>query len=149
METEMTTHAQTHGRRKARPALTMDDVMTPQPITIGRDQPLAVAHQMMREHQCRHLPVLEHGELVGVLSQRDLYFLETIAGVDLREDRVDDAMSPEAYAVAPATPLEEVAATMADRKLGCAVVMERNRVIGIFTATDALRVLAGKSREAP
>ncbi len=138
----MSTHAQTHSPRRTRSKLTMDHVMTPQPITIGRDQPLAIAHQMMRDHGCRHLPVLERGELVGILSQRDLYFLETIAGVDLREDKVDDAMSPEAYSVAPNTTLEDVARVMAERKLGCAVVMERERVVGIFTATDALRVLA-------
>jgi acetoin utilization protein AcuB len=137
-----TTHTQTPAR-KARAKLTMDDVMTPQPITIGRGQVLAVAHQMMRDNHCRHLPVLERGELVGVLSQRDLYFLETIAGVDLRKDKVDDALSPDAYSVAPEATLEEVAATMAENKYGCAVVMERGRVIGIFTATDALRVLGG------
>lgn len=117
--------------------------MSPQPITIGRDQTLGTAHKMMREHKVRHLPVLERGQLVGILSQRDLYFLETIAGVDLGTDHVDDAMTVETFAVAPTAALSEVAATMAERKYGCAVVIERGRVIGIFTATDALRVLAG------
>ena len=51
---------------------TIDQVMTPQPYTIGRDQTLATAHQMMRAHLVRHLPVLEHSELVGIVSQRDL-----------------------------------------------------------------------------
>ena len=60
--------------------------MTPQPVTIGRKQPLAIAHRMMRAHGVRHLPVLEHGELVGVVSQRDLYFLETIRDADPEED---------------------------------------------------------------
>lgn len=124
--------------------ITVADVMTSQPLTIGRKEPLAVAHEMMREHAVRHLPVLEHGELVGVLSQRDLYFLETIAGVDVGEDSVDDAMNQEAYAVAPGTPVTEVAAEMAKRKFGCAVVMERGRVAGIFTATDALRLLGAQ-----
>ncbi len=121
----------------------MSHVMTLQPITIGRDQTLNVAHEMMRRHRIRHLPVLEHGDLVGVVSQRDLYFLETIAGADLDEDKVDDAMSQDAYAVAPETKLSDVAREMAAHKYGCAVVMERGRVAGIFTATDALRVLAG------
>src|SRR3954451_6855057 len=73
--------------------LTMKDVMTAQPVTIGRDQTLATAHALMREHHCRHLPVLEQGELVGILSQRDLYFLETIKGVESDVDLVEDAMS--------------------------------------------------------
>lgn len=134
----------THATRGSVGKLTIKDVMTSQPVTVGREQPLAVAHEMMRDNGIRHLPVLEHGDLVGVLSQRDLYFLETIAGVDLNKDRVDDAMSADAYAVGPEARVEEVAGQMAEHKYGCAVIMERDRVIGIFTATDALRVLAGK-----
>lgn len=138
-------HAE-EARRPEKPGLSVSDVMTPQPVTIGRGQSLAVAHQMMRDHRCRHLPVLEHNELVGVLSQRDLYFLESLGTFDLEADKVDDAMTHESYAVSPDAPLEEVARTMAEQRYGCAVVMERDRVIGIFTATDALRVLGGHLR---
>jgi acetoin utilization protein AcuB len=129
--------------------LAIQDVMTPQPVTVGRSESLSTAHELMRAHDCRHLPVLEHGDLVGVVTQRDLYLLETIPGVDLRSDHVDDAMSTDAYTVPPEAPLDEVTATMATQKYGCAVVMERGRVIGIFTNTDALRVLAGMTRIAP
>jgi acetoin utilization protein AcuB len=79
---------------------------------------------------------------VGVLTQRDLYFLETITGVDVAIDTVTDAMSPDVYSVAPDERVRDVARTMADRKLGCAVVVDRDAVVGIFTATDALRHLA-------
>jgi acetoin utilization protein AcuB len=51
-------------------------------------------------------------------------------------------MSQEAYAVDPGEPIENVAATMAERRLDCAVVVERGRVIGIFTTTDALELVA-------
>jgi acetoin utilization protein AcuB len=97
----------------------------------------------MRENAVRHLPVLEHGELVGVVTQRDLYLLESLAGGDLREDRVDDAMCQDPYSVQPDAPLDEVTAHMATHRCGCAVVLERGRVIGIFTTTDALRIVAG------
>ena len=123
--------------------LAIQEVMTSQPVTIGRTETLATAHELMRENDVRHLPVLEHGELVGVVTQRDLYLLETIAGVDLREDCVDDAMSNDAYAVQPDAWLDEVTGEMATQRYGCAVVIERGRVIGIFTTTDALRVLSG------
>jgi acetoin utilization protein AcuB len=120
---------------------TIEKVMTPQPHTIGRDQTLATAHEMMQSHDIRHLPVLDGGKLVGVLSQRDLYFVENIAGVDASQDHVDDAMSTDCYVVPPRASVYEVAATMAERKLGSAVVVDAGRVIGIFTATDALRLL--------
>ena len=143
----MALHITTQGTRSrpspGRQSQPIQDVMTQQPITIGRGESLATAHEMMRRHGCRHLPVLEHGELVGVVSQRDLYLLETIAGIDLTRDKVDDAMSADAYAVPPDAPVHEVAGQMATQKYGCAVVIERGRVIGIFTTTDALRVLAG------
>jgi acetoin utilization protein AcuB len=125
--------------------LTVADAMTPQPHTIGRDQTLALAHEMMRTHRVRHLPVLEHGEIIGVVSQRDLYFLESLSGVDVAKDKVEDAMTSDCYTVAPDASVSEVAAKMATEKIGSAVVLERGRVVGIFTATDALRVL-GKIR---
>lgn len=117
-------------------------IMTQQPVTIGRQESLTMAHRLMRTHNIRHLPVLEHGDLVGILSQRDLLFLETIRGVDTDEDVVEDAMTTDTYAVPPETPIAVVAKQMARKRYGCAVVMERGRVAGIFTATDALRIVA-------
>jgi acetoin utilization protein AcuB len=116
--------------------------MTANPHSVGADQPLAVAHKMMREHGIRHLPVLRGGELVGLVSQRDLYLVETLREVDPAVATVEEAMSQSTYAVAPKTPLAKVARVMAAKKYGCAVVMEDGDVVGIFTAVDALRALA-------
>jgi acetoin utilization protein AcuB len=123
-------------------SLTIGDVMTPQPLTIGRDQKLVTAHKMMAENGIRHLPVLERGDLVGIVSQRDLYFVETLAGVDKLTDKVEDAMTTDTRKFDPETLLVEVAREMYEHKLGCAVIVERDRVVGIFTAMDALRILA-------
>ena len=130
-------------KAKRRRTVTIADVMTPQPLTIGRDQKLVTAHKMMAENGVRHLPVLERGDLVGIVSQRDLYFVETIAGVDKFADKVEDAMTTDARKFAPEAPLAEVARDMFVEKLGCAVIVERDRVVGIFTAMDALRILGG------
>ena len=121
---------------------TIGQVMTPAPHTIGSDQTLAQAHKVMREHDLRHLPVLRGGKLVGVLSQRDLYFLESIAVVDVDLDCVADAMTPDVFCAAPEDTVRDVARIMANRKYGCAVVVQSGRLLGIFTATDALRELA-------
>jgi acetoin utilization protein AcuB len=96
----------------------------------------------MRKAGLRHLPVLEAGKLVGMVSQRDLYFVETIRGVDPGENTVEDAMTEEAYQVPPSARLHDVVGTMAKRKLGSAVVVEAGRVVGVFTTTDALKILA-------
>ena len=60
--------------------------MTPSPLTIGRDQTLATAHDLMRKHDIRHLPVLDGGVLVGIVTDRDLHLVESLAGTD-PEDR--------------------------------------------------------------
>lgn len=123
--------------------------MTVSPLAIGSDRTLADAHRLMRDHGIRHLPVVDAGALVGVVSQRDLYLAETLKGVDPATDTVREAMTAEPYAVPPDAPLDEVAAVMADRRLGSALVVDRGSVIGIFTTVDALRALselAGRRR---
>ena len=121
---------------------TIQKYMTTQPHSIGRDQTMSVAHAMMREHRFRHLPVLTGGKLVGLLSDRDLNLLETLGDVDPQTVTVQDAMSPEPYTVTPDSPLDEVVATMAKEKYGCAVVMQNNKLVGIFTTVDACEAFA-------
>ncbi len=116
--------------------------MTASPITIGREQPLTVAHKLMREHRIRHLPVLQRGRLVGVVSQRDLHFVETLRDVDPSVVLVEDAMTEPPFTVAPGAQLRTVVREMAARRIGSAVVVERGKVVGVFTAVDGLRVLA-------
>lgn len=125
-----------------KPTPTIQAHMTASPHSIGRDQPLARAHAVMREHRIRHLPVLQAGELVGVLSQRDLHLIETLRDVDPAEVVVEEAMSTDIYAVPPDAPLAEVARAMADHKYGCAVVIHQQHVVGIFTTVDACRALS-------
>jgi acetoin utilization protein AcuB len=115
--------------------------MTSSPHSVGLEQPLDVAHRMMKEHGIRHLPVLEAGKLVGLLSQRDLYLTEALEPMDTKSVRVDQAMTQDAYCVTRDESLESVATTMAERKLGCAVVMDGPKVVGLFTTVDALRAI--------
>lgn len=120
--------------------------MTQQPWTIARTATLADAHRMMREHGIRHLPVLDNGELVGVVSQGDLHLLETIADFALDTVDVEEAMSSRPFYVTGDTPVDEVAEIMADHKYGCCVIMGREGVQGIFTGVDACRALASLVR---
>lgn len=121
---------------------TVREYMSVAPVVVSSDRTLAEAHRLMRDRNIRHLPVVDAGRLVGVVSQRDLYLLETLKGVDAGVETVGEAMASEPYSVPPDAPLEEVAAAMAEAKYGCAVVVDRGAVIGLFTTVDALRALA-------
>jgi acetoin utilization protein AcuB len=125
---------------------TVDRFMTVNPVAITSDRTLAEAHRLMREKGIRHLPVVDDGRLVGLVSQRDLYLLETLQGVNPDEERVEEAMTAEPYTVAPDAALEDVAHEMAEHKYGSAVVLERGAVVGLFTTVDALRALASVLR---
>jgi acetoin utilization protein AcuB len=121
--------------------------MTRSPHSVGRDQTLSTAVTIMHRHGVRHLPVLEGGLIVGLLSQRDILFVETLRDVDPSTLLVEEAMSSDVYAVSPEAPLAEVVADMAEHKYGCVVVVEHKHVAGIFTTVDALRVLVSLLRE--
>ncbi len=124
------------------PTATIARHMTPSPATIQADRSLAEAHRLMRRHGIRHLPVLAGGALVGILSVRDLHLLETLRGVDPEKVAVDEAMTRSPYTVEPDAPVEKVAETLARHKWGSAVVVDAGKVVGMFTTTDALRLLA-------
>lgn len=121
---------------------TVERFMSPAPVTIAPERTLAEAHRVMRERAIRHLPVVDGGRLVGLLSQRDLYLLETLSSVDPAAETVGEAMSADPYFVTPDAPLAAVAEAMAERRIGSAVVVERGAVVGLFTTVDALRALA-------
>jgi acetoin utilization protein AcuB len=126
----------------SKPIPTVQKYMTTSPHTIGEDQPMALAHRMMREHHVRHLPVLRGAKIVGVVSDRDLNMVETLQDVDPRKVLVNEAMSQEPYLVTPDTALDEVVGTMANNKYGSAVVTQHDKVVGIFTTVDACRAFA-------
>ena len=123
--------------------ITMQEVMTPTPHTVGPDQSLAVALELMRKHNIRHLPVRHEGRITGILSERDINFALRVEKANAADLSVESALTPEVFSVLPATPLAEVAARMGADKIGCALVEDDlGKLLGIFTAVDACRVLA-------
>ena len=122
--------------------------MTKQPWTIRQTATLADAHRTMREHNIRHLPVVEGNDVVGMVSQRDLHLLETIADFPLDAVNVDEAMTARPFIVTGDTALDEVLDIMTEHKYGSVIVVGRDGVEGIFTAVDACRVLSDVLRRA-
>ena len=77
-----------------------------------------------------------------MLTDRDLHLIETLRDVDPQKVTVEEAMSSNPYAVAPDALLDEVVAEMAEHKYGSAVVMQNQKVVGVFTTVDVCRALA-------
>lgn len=121
--------------------LKISDYMTKSPHTIGQEQTLSRAHELMRKFSVRHLPVLHGGKLVGTVSLRDLDLTEGLSGVDQDSVAVEEAMSLEPHVVGPDTPLKEVVDHLVTHGYGSAIITEGKEVVGIFTAVDAMRCL--------
>jgi acetoin utilization protein AcuB len=108
---------------------------------MARSATLAHALKLIEEHGFRHLPILDDGRLVGLVSERELRVVENMRGVDSAFCTAGDFILAPPYSVGPDTPVREVARVMLERKCGSAVVVEGEQVVGVFTTTDALRVL--------
>ena len=77
-----------------------------------------------------------------MVTDRDLRFVETLRDVDPTKVTVEDAMVTDVYAVSPEASLEEVVSEMAQHKYGSVVVMQNQKVVGIFTTVDVCRAFA-------
>jgi len=121
--------------------------MTHSPQTISSAQTIQVAKQMMNSLGVRHLPVVQDGKLMGVVSGRDIRLLEFWSGTDVHKSPVKEAVSPEPFCVSPNTPLKEVIRVMIEKNYGSAIISEGERILGIFTVTDALRALLDRLEE--
>jgi acetoin utilization protein AcuB len=123
-------------------------VMTPFPYFVQAGDSLLVARALMVQHEVRHLPVKEGDQLVGVLTDRDLKrALDPDLGLPPKDELfVQDVSVPDAFTVDTGEPLDRVLEEMAGRHLGSVLVTSHGRLAGIFTSTDACRVLCDHLR---
>jgi CBS domain-containing protein len=116
--------------------------MTHLPAEIERCETVAEAIALMEKHQIRHIPVMSGAQLKGIVSQRDILTARVRYGDQLGKMSVENVCQLEVLTVSPVTAVNEVAEHMLDRGAGSAVVVDGGFVVGIFTTTDALRVLS-------
>src|SRR5215831_14087956 len=117
---------------------------------VDRNDTLLAVEERMAAKQLRHLPVLEQGDIVGIVTQRDLFkaaMSSTMGYGDkaqqayLRSVRVKEIMVYPVVTVSPGTSVAEAADMMINKGIGCLPVVDDQRLIGIVTKTDLLRCL--------
>lgn len=126
----------------SRPSLSIDRYMSSILVVIGPSQPLSEALRLMRLHDVRHLPVVQRGKLLSLVTMRDIHLLGTIDATAPSDILVSEAMVAKPYTVEPDERIDRVACEMARRKIGTALVTHDDRLLGLFTKTDALVALA-------
>lgn len=127
------------------------DLMSTDVATVSRNDQLLLADDLMRLGRIRHTPVLDEasGEVVGVLSQRDLFrgALARSLGYGAHAQQkmmgmllVKEVMTTDPVTVEPETSLADAARLMLERKIGCLPVVAKGRLVGILTESDFVRL---------
>jgi CBS domain-containing protein len=125
--------------------------MTPDPLTAAPADSLQRARERMQSRRVRHLPVMEDGKLVGIVTDRDIRETmpspQIIAEADearsfLTMVTVGEVMKRDVVTVAPDTAIERATRLFLERRIGCLPVMDGDALVGILTQTDMLKALA-------
>ncbi len=126
--------------------LLVRDSMVREVLTVSPETTAAEALTLCREKRIRHLPVLEGGRMVGLISDRDLRASTPALGdanraAALDKIRVGDEMAREISTADPDDPIEQAAMAMHERKIGCLPVVEGEDLVGILTTSDVMAAL--------
>jgi acetoin utilization protein AcuB len=119
------------------------DQMTRKLVTVSPDDALAKAKALMDSHNFRHVPVVEDGKLVGILSNNDIRWHGHLTAT------VAEAMTPNPVTVTPETTIDEAARLMLRRKINAVLVVDSGAPVGIITTSDILKLFleAAPSRQ--
>ncbi len=132
-------------------ARSVADLMKKEVVTLVANDTLNVADDVMGLARIRHMPVVdEDGLVVGLISQRDLFrgaLARALGYGEFAQQKllgilhVEDVMSSDVLTISPTAALIDAAKIMTDRKIGCLVVVEEERLAGILTEGDFVRLV--------
>lgn len=134
------------------------ELMQKDVVTVDAAAHLDVAEELMRMDRIRHLPVVSNGQLVGLVTQRDLFraaVSSALARSPQDEQRwlaripVRKAMTREVLSAHPDADVGHAVELMLRERVGCLPVVEDGRLVGVLSETDCLRHLAQLLREQP
>jgi acetoin utilization protein AcuB len=126
------------------------DVMTKNPITVDSETLVLDAQKIMKENSIRRLPVVDKGNLVGIVTQHDLLQASPSPATSLSihelnyllaKMKVKEVMKRNPFTLIPDTPFEEALRIGQDKKIGSFPVMDKGKLIGIITESDTVRFL--------
>jgi CBS domain-containing protein len=123
------------------------DIMTAGPACCAPDTPLESVAKLMVQHNCGEIPVVDaDGQLIGVVTDRDIVCRVLAGGKNPLDHTVQDCMSQPAVTVHPETTLSDVIATMERHQIRrVPVVDDQERCIGIIAQADL--AWAGQQKE--
>lgn len=136
--------------------LTVNDLMTPIPNTVSTTTRLRQVMEIMKTENCRQLPVLEGGRLVGILTDRDIRLVMNSPLVlhgrwqdeeILDQVTAESCMTPNPMTVSPETPAYRAANMLSIYKFGAMPVVDGDTLVGIITVTDFLDYFAAQAPE--
>lgn len=117
------------------------DIMTEAAVTDATGAPLTRAAELMWRQQTGSLVIVEGGEIVGVVTERDV--LRTVAsGQDISKVLVGDVMTPDVITTTPDTSVRDAARTMAQHWIRHLPVVDEGRLVGIISQRDVTGVFA-------
>ena len=125
--------------------MVISDVMTRNPFNINIDERVRKAKQIIIDNQINHLPVVDDQfRLAGLITDRDIKLHQAVSeDPDFHNHaKVSEIFVQFPYKVFPDTPALEVIEHMLNEHIGSAMIVEKEKLVGIFTKTDACRVLA-------
>lgn len=132
------------------------EIMNTHLVTLSADSKLGFANDIMYLGRIRHLPVVNGKEIVGILTQRDLYKASLTSIVTnwnenkvfLDSVKVAEMMTKDVITISSDTFIEDAAQMMIDKKIGCLPVVEdKNILVGLITETDVLQYFVNECRK--
>lgn len=124
----------------------VQDIMKTEVITIPPSASIRMALIHSQQNRIRHLPVVEEGNLVGIVTDRDLReagptTLEQDRDTRILDQPVASIMTKEVITAHPRDFVEDAALTLYEHNIGCLPIMRHNKVVGILTGKDILHTL--------